>query len=83
MLIIRFGGNAKKDINGELPSIVGPMVQDVHTVWERLLLKLALLLENIEQRCIIKILGKSSVLYWGLMCMQVYFFDKGRRWKRF
>lgn len=53
MLITRFGGNAKKGINGELPSIAGPMVQDVHIVWERLLLKLTLLLENIEQRCII------------------------------
>lgn len=48
MLIIRFGGNAKKGINGELQSIAGPMVQDVHIVWERLLLKPTLLLENIE-----------------------------------
>lgn len=74
MLIIRFGGNAKKGINGELQSIAGPMVQDVHIVWERLLLKPTLLLENIEQRCIIKILGKSSISYWGLLCMQVYIF---------
>lgn len=54
MLITRFGGNAKKGTNGELPSIAEPMVQDVHIVWERLLLKPTLLLENIEQRCIIK-----------------------------
>ena len=38
MLIIRFGGNVKKGINGELPFIAGPMVQDVHIVRERLLL---------------------------------------------
>lgn len=65
MLIIRFGGNAKKGINGELPSIAEPMVQDVHIVRERLLLKPTLLLENIGQRCIIKIIGKTSVSYWN------------------
>lgn len=74
MLITRFGGNAKKGTNGELPSIAGPMVQDVHIVRERLLLKPTLLLENIVQKCIIKILGKSSISYWGLLCMQVYIF---------
>lgn len=46
MLIIRFGGNAKKGINGELQSIAGPMVQDVHIAQEKLLLKPDLLLDR-------------------------------------
>lgn len=28
------GGNAKKNINGELPFLAGAMVQDVHMMWE-------------------------------------------------
>lgn len=36
----------KKGINGELPSIAEPMVQDVHIVREKLLLRLTLLLDG-------------------------------------